>query len=77
MTELLGSCIGLALLSALYEGFKVAREYLEYRMTSRRRAVNVVGACECNPSDQTSTSTTTNSTIVAILDDDKAHGKKR
>lgn len=86
--ELLGSCIGIAIIAALYEGFKVGREYLDLRMLkadekSRRQDDEQPGGCVCSAADgSVGSSTQTNadsSTVIAIesAHDTKQHAEKR
>lgn len=48
--ELLGSCIGIAIITALFEGFKVLREHLEFRFsgTNNNLVTPSAGECQCN-----------------------------
>jgi len=38
--EMLGSCLGIAVFAALYEGLKVLRDYVDYKMAAEK-------ACKC------------------------------
>lgn len=82
--ELLGSCIGVAIIAALYEGFKVGREFVDIRLSAKASAQVVQQQqqqqppCECNATDESSVKTTADSTVIAIGDDNEAkHIKTR
>jgi len=63
--ELLGSCIGVAVLAALYEGLKVGRELVDAKMRSSSSiAPNVGQGCECANRDDQSRSTANSGGIV-------------
>lgn len=80
--ELLGSCIGIAVIAALYEGFKVGREFVDIRLSGKasHHQVSTGGRsepqCECNATDGSSTKTTADSTVIAIGDDNEAKKTK-
>jgi solute carrier family 31 (copper transporter), member 1 len=75
--ELLGSCIGIAVLAALYEGLKVGREFVDMRLSSKaskqaaqhQQHQQQQPACECNATDESSMKTTADSTVIAIGED--------
>lgn len=48
-SEMLGSCIAVAVLAILFEGLKVGRELVDKRM--RGRSVAAVSACDCELPD--------------------------
>ena len=73
----------MAIIAALYEGFKVGREFVDIRLSAKASAQVVQQQqqqppCECNATDESSVKTTADSTVIAIGDDNEAkHIKTR
>ena len=69
-TEMLGSCIGIAILAMLYEGLKVLREYIDAKF---RREVYFVSDPKKVGTDRSSRSVSINDSITASSFSGAAH----
>lgn len=77
--ELLGSCIAVAVLGALYEGLKVGRDLLDEHMRKRWSSTypqEVENRCECAHRDDHSQTTTATSSSVVFADGKKSNNRR-
>ena len=56
-TEMLGSCIGVAVLAILYEGLKVLRDYIDAKCRCTGQNASCGGVQECSDNGSKSMST--------------------
>jgi hypothetical protein len=74
-TELLGSCIAVAVLAALYEGLKVGRELLDDYMTES--SVDSDNRCECAHRDDRSRVTNESQATSTVITIGRSKGDRK